>query len=293
MTAGTAGAPDATRLARVALVVEGGGMRGFYGAGALACLRDHGVVFPYVIGNSSGALNAVRYVADAPAPDFAALARVPARSLLNPRGLVRPHEGLLSINALLRALVRDACDRVAGRGTLLVPATDALTGDLVWWDVATCATGAQVYERVVASSSIPVVMPLARVDGRVCADGGIRDSIPVLRALADGRTRAVLILSRPRGYRKAPQHLELYLRAWLRPYPRLRAAMLARHLRYNESMALVERMEDAGDAFALRPTAQRVARFQYAPDKFRLDFQDGYQACERALPALLAFVGRA
>ena len=45
-----------------ALVLEGGAMRGIYTAGALDVFLEQGLQFPYVIGVSAGALNALSYI---------------------------------------------------------------------------------------------------------------------------------------------------------------------------------------------------------------------------------------
>ena len=52
----------------------------------------------------------------------------------------------------------------------------------------------------------------------------------------------------------------------------------------------MEAAEDAGSAFVFRPRRQRVGRFEYAPEKFALDFQDGYDAAGEVLGELRAFV---
>lgn len=275
----------------VSLIVEGGGMRGFYSGGVLRRLLDEGLRFAYVIGISSGALCATAYVGERLDLDFSQMQGGGMLSFVHPRGFVRPREGILNTSSFIDFLVGRACEpALSSPARLLVPATSAQTGELTWWDQSCCATPDDLRLRLVASSTIPFVMPEARVDGRVYADGGIRDSIPLQRAIADGMRRHVLILSRPRGYRKGPQHLELYLRHVLRPYPRLKEAMLARHLHYNESISQVEAAEDAGSAFVFRPRQQRVGRFEYAPEKFALDFQDGYDAAGKVMGELCAFV---
>ena len=48
---------------KTGLVLEGGGMRGGYTAGVLDAFLDHGISFPYCIGVSAGACNAVSYIA--------------------------------------------------------------------------------------------------------------------------------------------------------------------------------------------------------------------------------------
>jgi len=45
-----------------ALVLEGGGTRGFYSAGVLDAFMDARIMFPYIIGVSAGSANALSYV---------------------------------------------------------------------------------------------------------------------------------------------------------------------------------------------------------------------------------------
>ena len=187
-------------------------MRGFYSAGILARLADAGLRFPLVVGVSSGALAAAAYVGGRLGGGrelgFGALGQSPA-ALLSPRGLLHPREGLLRTDAFIDLFLDGCWEGVAAaRQNLCIPATDAATGELVWWETVDFLAGpAALRERAVASASIPFVMPQATVAGRVYADGGIRDSIPLRQAEEKGYTRHVLLLTRPRGYVKGRQHL--------------------------------------------------------------------------------------
>ena len=49
-----------------ALVLEGGGTRGFYSAGVFESFMDAGVMFPYIIGVSAGSANALSYISGQP-----------------------------------------------------------------------------------------------------------------------------------------------------------------------------------------------------------------------------------
>lgn len=266
-------------------------MRGFYSAGILARLADAGLRFPLVVGVSSGALAAAAYVGGRLGGGrelgFGALGQSPA-ALLSPRGLLHPREGLLRTDAFIDLFLDGCWEGVAAaRQNLRIPATDAATGELVWWETVDFLAGpAALRERAVASASIPFVMPQATVAGRVYADGGIRDSIPLRQAEEKGYTRHVLLLTRPRGYVKGRQHLELYLRRWLRPYPALKRAMLQRHVHYNESIRRVEAVEDEGRAFVFRMDVRNLGRFEYDPAKFRATYLKGYADAQARLTEL-------
>lgn len=282
--------------AGASLIVEGGGMRGFYSAGVLRALSEAGVSFPLVAGVSSGALCAAAFLAGCPGLGLSGL-YPGALSFFSPAGLVAPGRGLVRTDRLFERAARACWEGVmASACELWVPAAEARSGRLAWWGRADFAAGPEALEeRLRASASIPVVMPTARVEGRVFADGGIVDSVPVGFAEAAGYRRHVLLLTRPRGYVKGRQRLDLYLRAWLRPYPALRRAMLERHLAYNASVRRAERLEDEGRAFVFRagPEAQALGRFEYSPAKAARCLEAGRRDALERLPELEAWLGQA
>ena len=132
---------------RVSLLVEGGGMRGFYSGGVLKRLLDEGIRFDYVIGISSGALCATAYVGGRLDLDFSTMAPS-ALSFVHPAGFIRPRQGILNTSSFIDFLVKDALEpALASPARLLIPATDALTGELTWWDQRDCATTDDLYRR--------------------------------------------------------------------------------------------------------------------------------------------------
>ena len=48
---------------KVALVLEGGGLRGIFTAGVIDCFLDNNIDFDYVVGVSAGSCNAFAYLA--------------------------------------------------------------------------------------------------------------------------------------------------------------------------------------------------------------------------------------
>ena len=49
---------------RTSLILEGGGMRGIFTIGVLDNFMDRGIRFPYIIGVSAGACNALSYMSN-------------------------------------------------------------------------------------------------------------------------------------------------------------------------------------------------------------------------------------
>jgi predicted patatin/cPLA2 family phospholipase len=71
-------------------------------------------------------------------------------------------------------------------------------------------------------------------------DGGVADSIPVIKAYEMGARDITVILSRPLGYRKKPSRSPWLLRRILSKTPRLAEAMITRAARYNHSIDFIE-----------------------------------------------------
>ena len=137
--------------------------------------------------------------------------------------------------------------------------------------VTDCATGEARYFRnhdhdprwfmrtvLRATCSLPLLSPPVTVQGRPCLDGGLSDSIPLLRSIADGNPRNVVVLTRNAGYRKTPQGSALAGRVLLARHPAVFRALRDRHVRYNASLDLVASLQRAGSAFVLRPVRPLV-----------------------------------
>lgn len=115
-----------------------------------------------------------------------------------------------------------------------------------------------------ASSSLPFVSKIVRVDGIPMLDGGIADSIPVLRAIEKGYEHNVVVLTRNKGWRDDGKDRKIpYL---YKNYPRLRVALSHRHKTYNEQIQLIDDLEAAGKITCIRPLRPlEVGRIERIP----------------------------
>ena len=113
-------------------------------------------------------------------------------------------------------------------------------------------------------------------------DGGIADSIPLLRARELGFDNNLVVLTRNKGYRKSEGAIHLPPFVYGR-YPQLREAIRRRNVLYNEQLALVERLEDEGTLTVLRPERPiEVGRIERDTRKLAALYDEGY-ACAQAL----------
>ena len=261
-----------------ALVLEGGGMRAQYASGAMDFFLEAGLRFPYVIGVSAGISNAASYVAG----QFERNRQVYTRFAGDPRYFSWrnwfKHGNPFGMDFIYRELPShlpfDFAAFEAAPVRFRVGATDCATGRAVFFD----KTDAPLTETLLASSSLPLVGRMARVNGRLYLDGGISDPIPFRQAAADGFPRRVVVLTRNQGFRKpAPgAAMRAAIRLKYRRFPALAGAVLRQHETYNRAMDELEAEESAGRVFVIRPS-KPLAVGRYSQDRTELErlYQNG------------------
>ena len=195
------------QLQNSGLVLEGGGLRGIFTSGVLRYFMDRELYFPYVIGVSMGACNAVNYVARQPERNRIVNTRFLKESrYLSYRRLFLGGDlfGMDFIfDTIPNKLVPFDYDTFLASDTrLVIVATDCETGEALYYEKDDLGRDCLTVLR--ASSSLPFIARPVPFRGRTLMDGGLADSVPLERCLADGIRKAVLVLTREKGYRKKP-----------------------------------------------------------------------------------------
>jgi NTE family protein len=166
---------DSPPAPRVALALGSGGARGYAHIGVIDELRDRGYQITGIAGSSMGALVGGLQAADR-LDEFADWARS-----LTQRAILRLLDPSIMAAGVLRAeKILDAVRDILGDVTieeLPIPytavATDLLTGKSVWLQRG------PVDEAIRASIAIPGVIAPHVLGGRLLADGGILDPLPM------------------------------------------------------------------------------------------------------------------
>ena len=250
------------------LVLEGGGMRGVFTCGVLDYLMDHNIRFPYAIGVSAGACNGLSYAS-----------RQRGRAKFSNIDLLEKYN-YIGLKHLLRKRPYDYDTYFASPERFVMVTTNCVTGEANYFEEK--RDKSRVIDIVRASSSLPFVCPITYVDDVPMLDGGIVDSIPLQRAIADGCTRNVVVLTRNRGYRKDTKDIRIPSFVY-RKYPKLREALSRRCAVYNEQLEMVEQMEDEGKIIVIRPLKPvMVDRIERDVQKLTEFYEEGYD-CARNL----------
>lgn len=277
-----------------ALVLEGGGTRGVFTAGVLDYLMEKEVKFPYVIGVSAGACNAIDYVSKqiGRTKDCTIIQDRKNRYIGTKDALKKGY--LFDMDRLFdeypnRLFPFDFDTYFASDIQCEVVVTNCLTGETMY------LSEKQDKERLLticrASSSIPLISPVVDVDGIPCVDGGVADSVPLIHSMKLGHQKNVVVLTRNKGYRKkAPGKSRLLYTAALKKYPNLLNALLNRYRNYNRVMELVEKWEEEGHIFVIRPEVEPVSRTEQNVEKLTEFYDHGYQLMKQRMEEMQAYL---
>lgn len=269
---------------QTALVLEGGGLRGVFTCGVLDCFMDHGIRFPFTVGVSAGACKGLSYMSGqrgrAKASNIDLMDKhhyVGIRYLFTQRCIM--DFKLLFEDFPERIIPYDYDAYFSNPDRFVMVTTNCLTGKAEYLEEK--KSSARVMDIVRASSSLPFVSPITYVGGIPMLDGGIADSIPVEYALSQGFEKLVVVLTRNKGYRKKEGSMPLS-KAFYRKYPELQKAIAERNTVYNDTMDLIERLEEEGRITVIRPVRPvEVGRMEKDTVKLTALYKEGYEVAEQ------------
>ncbi|MFZ5643474.1 MAG: patatin-like phospholipase family protein [Bacillota bacterium] len=272
----------------VGLVLEGGGMRGQFTAGALDFFLDKGIEFGYIIGVSAGACNATSFIS-----------RQKGRNKIVNTAFINDWRFASFRNLILKGSLFGMdfiFDEIPNRLVYFdfdsffkdpeifrVVATDCNTGKAVYFDKTEFD---RKFSALRASCSLPLVSPMVDFLGYKLLDGGVADPVPIRKAMADGCHKNVIILTRNKGYRKEHAKLseQILYRLKYRKYPKLVKALLNKPEIYNEAMCYIEDLEQKEQAVVIRPTRKlSVDRYEKDPDRLLDLYHQGYEDAAASL----------
>ena len=266
------------------LVLEGGGMRGVFTSGVLDAFMKHDLYFPYVVAVSAGACNGLSY-----------MSRQPRRARYSNIDMLRKYDYISLKHLLTQGSIFDPNILYERFPNEIVPFDyETYRENPAVYEIVTtnCLTGRAEYltEKtdpkrltaiVKASSSLPYVAQITEVDGVPMLDGGIVDSIPVVRAIDKGYSPNVVILTRNRGFRSSEPDIKVP-KLFYGEYPRLRVALSRRVEEYNKQLELIERMEDWGEVICIRPERPiEVDRLCRDVEKLEALYEEGFMLGEQ------------
>lgn len=284
----------------VALVFEGGGMRGSLTSAVPVVLLEAGIHLDWVAGISAGSSHTCNYLsrdtwrARASFTDLAGDPRFGSmRTWLQGKGLFHA-EFIYEAAALPGGPLPfdwDTFHRNPARSRIIGFRADDGVQEV--WTEADFTTPKDLMMRARASSTMPVVMPNTRIGTHTYVDGALGDSggIPLDVAIAEGFERFFVVLSQPRDHVRRPLGAEGFYRRRFREFPAVAEALASRHERYNATREQIFALEAEGRALVFVPEVMPVSNGERNVAKLTAAHQLGLDQARRELPRWREFLG--
>lgn len=271
---------------KIGLVLEGGGMRGVFTCGVLDYFMDNDIYFPYAIGVSAGACNGLSFMSRqrgrAKYSNIDLLAKykyISLKHFIKKRNIM--DFDLLFDQFPNSIIPYDYAKYAASPHRFEMVTSNCLTGEPNYYEEK--SNPDRIIDIVKASSSLPLMCPIAYVDETPMLDGGITDSIPVKRAMSQGYEKNIIVLTRNQGYRKEGKDIKVPSFIY-RKYPEMRKALNNRNVLYNQQLELVETLEAEGKAFVIRPKNRMIVdRIEKDTNKLLALYEEGYECAKMIL----------
>jgi len=264
---------------KTGLIMEGGAMRGMFTAGVLDVLMENGLVTDGAIGVSAGAVFGCNYKSH----QIGRVIRYNTEYCNDKRyasfkNLVKT--GNLYSEQFCYHEVPEKLDPfneaafAASPMDFFVVCTDVKTGEPIYHK---CRTGdAEDVRWMEASASMPLAAKIVKIGHYGLLDGGVADSIPVRFFESIGYKRNLIILTQPKGYVKKKNKFLPAIRARYFRYPAFVEAVADRHERYNEITSYISMLEQAGQAYVIRPPIPlEIGAMERDPAQLRRVYETG------------------
>lgn len=281
---------------KAGLVLEGGSSRGVFTAGVLDFLLEKDILFPYVVGVSAGACNALSYVSKQKGRSFQCFA--PERKEDQYKNSLRDmikQRSIYDMDKLFETFPNetfpyDFQNYVKHNMECEMVVTNVLTGKAEY--LSERENPERLCKICRASASLPLAAPMVTIDEVPYLDGGLGDSIPIKHAVRKGHKKNVIILTRPYGYRKKfpSEKARVYI-AFFKEYPNLVKSIYYRPYYYNKTLDLIERLEEQGKVFVIRPVQPCPKRTEVNREKLQGFYDHGYQTMQKELDRMKQFLG--
>lgn len=283
-------------MKKAALVMEGGANRGVFTAGALDFLLEQDVSFPYVLGVSAGACNAVNFVSRQKRRMHKCVFHEAEGDIgyMNWR-TVWKKKSLLDMDTIFDQYANETYPfdyetYFQSSTRCVVATTNCLTGKTEYMEEK--EDRRRLMDICRASSSLPLATPMVWIEDTPYLDGGLSDSVPVAKALRDGYKKCVVILTRRKGYRKTvSKKVNMLYIAAFQKYPELLKTLINRVDHYNKTMDLIDRLEEKGHLFVLRPEIEEISRMEKDVEKMEAFYQNGYNLMKERFEEMKEFLG--
>jgi predicted patatin/cPLA2 family phospholipase len=277
-----------------ALCLQGGAMRSVFVDGVLDCLIDNNIDILNVFGISASSKDMIYYPTHQKL--FAYKANI---NSINDEKMYNMSNLLLGKPVFNMEHYKEFRDKNYpykieeirdSDFNLYIGASNTRTCEIEYFDKYTSSLD----DAILASCSIPVLFQEVNINEHYYLDGGLCENIPFMTAIKKGFDKVIVVATREKGYRDIkPKNdpKDLFVKLKFQNNPNLLSKILNVSSNYNSEMDLLDKLEDEGKIFVLRPnTTKDFDRFEKDNNKLSQLYNDGYNTCLRNLEHLLTYL---
>lgn len=273
---------------KTCLVLEGGALRGIYTAGVLDELQKENIKIDAIIGVSMGSLVGINYCSNQPGRAIRCNLKycndkryISINSLLKTGNLVNKDFAYYEIPDTLEPFDYKKFDK--SKIKFYCTVTNVDTGKAEYIEIK---NSKQDIEYLRASSSMPGVSKIVNINNKNYLDGGMADSIPVLKAIEMGYDKIIVVLTRPIEYRKKESQLK-FLCFLYRKYPNFVKTIKLRNKNYNATIDKIKKLEKEKKIFVIRPSRKvPIKRIEKNKDIIQEQYNLGVEDFKNRLKSL-------
>ena len=282
-------------MEKYGLVLEGGGMRGAYTAGALAWLNDNDITFDYNVGISSGAVMLCCYmIKDKHTPysmfvDYLTSPECVGIKAFQKEGHYVAYKYVFD-ECLLGKEHLDISPIIENNMPVEIGAYDLARGETVYF-------GAKDLDKELVllrgSCALPIASAVVEYKGMRLLDGGITKMIPIERALEKGCTKCMVITTKPADYVRKPASpfVKIMMKHAYKECPQAVKDYGVRHLNYYKQVNIIKNMVEQDKALYILPSENiKVSRFHGDAKSLKKLYDLGYRDMEARKEEIFAFM---
>lgn len=281
---------------KATIVLEGGANRGVFTAGALHQLMDQDLYFTNIVGVSAGSCNGVDYASHQKTRSRDCFIITDKKNAWINKTNFFSKKSIMDMDKMFdefpnKTFPYDEEALKAYNLSCVVVTTNCITGKAEYIDFNNYPNKMDLLR---ASCSMPFITPMVYLEGVPYLDGGLADAIPLDYAYNLGNEKIVVILTRQKGYRKTPNNKVLirFIEKKFKKFPNLVETEISRIEQYNKRLDQIDKAEDEGKIFVIRPEETPVGRMETSVEKLTFFYNHGYKLMESKNEELKEFLSK-
>lgn len=274
---------------KTSLVLEGGGMRGAYTAGALSWLIENNIEFDNAYGISTGAVylcifllkdlnNLFNYSVD----------YIRDKNVIGIKSIIKCGH-VVNYDYLFNHLIKDvskfSMDKLHNvRTNAKIGVYELNENKTIYHDVKNVS-----FDELKAACTLPLLGKTVNIGNRKLLDGGITDMIPINQSIKDGCNRHLIITTKPKNYvRKPSNKFVVSIMKARYQFSNIGNDYSIRHLNYNKQISAINDLVNKNEALYIPPSKpSNVTRLGGSRDELMFLFNLGKQDMENKKEEIL------